>query len=158
MRNCLLEQLVLTPTQDKTTFKLVRCDQRVLMEILHHLLHLARESCVQVRLLRDCRRGNPVWKWARLKFSIMIREAVSSRLRTKDEWKKPWQRSRQLWHLPRSPGILKRSVSGHRGQSSVFWGRVGTLPCVCSGCECPTPPSLAGHQHCLVAMGSRSVG
>ena len=139
MRNCFLEQLVLTPVQEKTTFRLVRCGWRVLMEIPHHLLHLARESCAPVWLLGDCRRGKPVWKWAYLKFSITIREVVSSRLRTRDEWKKLWQRSRWLLHLPKNPGILKRSASGQRGQSSVFWVRVATLPCIAQDAS---PPHL----------------
>lgn len=66
------------------------------MEILHHLLHVARESRVQVWLLLDCQRGNAIWKGAYLKFTI-IKKVVSSRLRTRDEWKKHGQRSRQLW-------------------------------------------------------------
>lgn len=120
------------------------------MEILSYLLCLARESCVQVWLLGECRRGSPLWKWAYLKFSVTIREVVSSRLRTRDEQQKLRQRSGQLWHLPKNPSILERRVSGQRGQSSVFWLRVATLPCIAQDAN---PPHLQAWLDTSIAWG-----
>lgn len=142
MNNCFLEQLVLTPAEEKTIFRLVRRDHWVLIEILHRLPDLARESCVQVWLLRNCHRGNPIWQWAYLEFSITIREVVSSRLRTRNEWKKLWQRSREFWHLPKNPGVPIRSVSGQRGQSSVFWVSIATLLCIAQNAHLPHHQAL----------------
>lgn len=96
---------------------------------------------MQVWLLTDCHRGNAIWKWALLKFTI-IRKVVSSRLRTRDEWKKEWQRSRQLGHLHKNPGTLIRSVSGQRGQASVFWVRLTTLPRIAQDTNLPHHQAL----------------
>lgn len=105
------------------------------------------ELCAGV--LGDGCRSNPIWKWAYLKFSILIREVVSNRLRTSNEWKKLRRGADSFGTVLNILVPLKEACQG-RGTRVVSFGSELLPHHALLSVRVSHTASPAEHQHCLL--------